>query len=55
MATEVRAGLSPGLYAIFDIIGSDVLRTVSAALDGQGRVLFRGLYEDWGKFGKWKD
>ena len=51
---EVRAALNPGLYAVFDAMGQEVMRTVNAALDVGGRAIFKVVYEDYRRFGRWK-
>ncbi|MCJ1389850.1 hypothetical protein MMC18_002707 [Xylographa bjoerkii] len=53
MQPEVRAALNPGLYAIFDAMGQEVMRTVNAALDVGGRAIFKVVYEDHRRFGRW--
>lgn len=55
LASEVRASLSPGLYAVFDAMGQDVLKTVNAALDTQSRPIFKATYDDYRRFGRWQD
>ncbi|KAF3941193.1 hypothetical protein ABW19_dt0202154 [Dactylella cylindrospora] len=55
LASDVRAALTPGLYAMFDVMQESTLRSLNMSLDNPGRVLFKSLYEDWNKFGKWKD
>ena len=46
--------LNPGLYAIFDAMSQEVMRTVNSALDSSGRAIFKVLYNDYRRFGKWK-
>lgn len=53
MEPEVRAALNPGLYAVFDAMSQDVMRTVNAALDSAGRAIFKVLYDDYRRFGRW--
>ncbi|KAF3902009.1 hypothetical protein AA313_de0202743 [Arthrobotrys entomopaga] len=53
LTSEVRTALIPGLYAMFDVMQESTLRSLNMSLDGPGRVLFKSLYEDWNKFGKW--
>ena len=50
----VRAALDPGLYAVFDAMSKDVMGVVSESLDQQGREVFKSLYQDWVRFGKWQ-
>jgi len=53
MDPEVRRALNPGLYAIFDAMSQDVMRTVNSALDAPGRAIFRIVYDDYRRFGRW--
>ena len=52
---EVRTALMPGLYAVFDVMGMESMRTLNAAVDASGRAIFKGLYDDYRRFGKWKE
>ncbi|MCJ1381820.1 hypothetical protein MMC17_004931 [Xylographa soralifera] len=54
MQPDVRTALNPGLYAIFDAMSQDVMRTVNAAFDVGGRAIFKVVYEDYRRFGRWK-
>ena len=49
-----RDAIMPGMYAVFDAMGQDVLRGLNEGLDGQTRVMFKSAYDDWKRFGKWK-
>lgn len=44
---ELKAALIPGLYAIFDVMSQDVMRSVNAAMDSSCRSIFKGLYGDY--------
>jgi len=55
IAPEFRDALLPGLYAVLDVLSVETLRTLNAAMDAQGRAIFKGLYEDWRRFGRWKE
>ncbi|RVD80674.1 uncharacterized protein DFL_008568 [Arthrobotrys flagrans] len=55
LTSDVRAALTPGLYAMFDVMQESTLRSLNMSLDNPGRVVFKALYEDWNKFGKWVD
>ncbi|KAF3280770.1 hypothetical protein TWF970_002465 [Orbilia oligospora] len=55
LTPDVRAALTPGLYAMFDVMQESTLRSLNMSLDNPGRVVFKALYEDWNKFGKWVD
>ncbi|KAL1836372.1 hypothetical protein VTJ49DRAFT_5236 [Mycothermus thermophilus] len=49
----VREALEPGVYSILDVTSQDMLRVLSDGLDAGGRVIFREMYKDWQRFGKW--
>lgn len=53
MEAEVRAALKPGLYAVFDAMTAETMRTVNAGLDSAGRAIFKMVYDDHRRFGKW--
>ncbi|KAF2137524.1 uncharacterized protein K452DRAFT_361875 [Aplosporella prunicola CBS 121167] len=50
---EVRAALMPALYACADVVGIEALRAMNAGMDASARAIWRGVYSDWKKFGKW--
>ncbi|KAG9242736.1 Urb2/Npa2 family-domain-containing protein [Calycina marina] len=54
MLTAVREQLVPGIYAIFDTTTPELRRAINEGMDGSGRAVFRNLYTDYTKFGKWK-
>ncbi|KAI5298214.1 hypothetical protein KEM55_003664 [Ascosphaera atra] len=49
----VKAALVPGLYAILDVMTREGMRGMNAAMDGSSRAIFRSLYEDYVRFGRW--
>ena len=54
LAPAVRAALNPGLYAIFGAMSVEIQRTANAALDEPGRAIFKAVYDDYMKFGRWE-
>ncbi|KAL4879402.1 Urb2/Npa2 family-domain-containing protein [Aspergillus karnatakaensis] len=50
---EVKAALLPGLYSVLDVMSRDTMRALNAGLDISGRALFKTLYDDYMKFGRW--
>ena len=50
---DVKAALMPGLYAVLDVMGRDVMRGMNAAMDSSQRAIFKGLYDDYLRFGRW--
>ena len=53
LAPEVKAALMPGLYAILDVMSRELMRAMNAAMDSSSRAIFKGLYDDYTRFGKW--
>lgn len=49
----VKAALMPGLYAVLDAMPRDLMRGMNAAMDSSSRAIFKGLYEDYQRFGRW--
>ena len=54
LTPEVRTALNPGLYAVFGVMGQETMRTVNAALDAAARAVWKVLYEDYQRFGRWE-
>jgi hypothetical protein len=52
MEEPVQKALAPGLYALFGILGTYEREMCMGALDGAGRGIFKNLWEEWSKFGK---
>ncbi|EEH36195.2 hypothetical protein PAAG_00518 [Paracoccidioides lutzii Pb01] len=53
LAPEVKAALVPGLYAVLDVMSKETMRGMNAAMDSSSRAVFKGLYDDYVRFGKW--
>lgn len=49
----MRPALNAGLYAAIAVMSSDVMRTMNAAMDSSSRSVFKVLYDDYRRFGKW--
>ena len=52
---EVKDAILPGLYSALNAMSKDTMRALNAALDVSGRDVFKGLYDDYVKFGKWNN
>src|SRR5262245_57012851 len=52
MDEPVRKALSLGLYALFSVLGTFEREMCMAALAGPAREIFKNLWENWNKFGK---
>lgn len=50
---EAKAALMPGLYAALDAMGKEVMRGMNAKMDASQRAIFKSLYEDYTRFGRW--
>jgi nucleolar pre-ribosomal-associated protein 2 len=53
IAPSVKERLMPGMYVVIDSMDREILRAVNAGMDPSSRAIFKGLYEDWTRFGKW--
>ncbi|KAJ6091279.1 hypothetical protein N7467_003248 [Penicillium canescens] len=53
LSPEVKAAIMPGLYSALDVMSRESMRALNAALDVSGRAVFKSLYDDYVKFGKW--
>lgn len=50
----VLEALQTGVYSILDITSQDGLSLMNDAMDPSGRVIFKELYKQYKKFGKWQ-
>ncbi|KLJ07491.1 hypothetical protein EMPG_17007 [Blastomyces silverae] len=53
LAPEMKAALMPGLYSVLDVMSKETMRGMNAAMDSSSRAVFKSLYEDYVRFGKW--
>ena len=51
---EMKAALGPGLHAIFEVMSDEVMRTINEAMDSSSRSIFKALYEEYERVGKWQ-
>ena len=51
--SEVKEKLMPGMYTVLDAMSRDVMRGMNAAMDPSSRAIFKTLYDDWTRYGKW--
>lgn len=49
----VRDRLMPGMYSVMDSMDTKLLRALNAGMDPSSRAIFKHLYDDWTRFGKW--
>ncbi|GBF65942.1 hypothetical protein TMEN_8660 [Trichophyton mentagrophytes] len=50
---EMKAALMPGMYVILDVMSQSTMRAMNAGMDSSGRAVFKTLYDDYIRFGKW--
>ncbi|KAI1457084.1 Urb2/Npa2 family-domain-containing protein [Annulohypoxylon moriforme] len=50
---EVRKALELGVYSILDITPQGCRRVLNESLDANGRAIFRQMFADYKKYGKW--
>ncbi|KAI1772464.1 Urb2/Npa2 family-domain-containing protein [Hypoxylon cercidicola] len=50
---DIRKALEPGIYAALDVTPQGGRRVLNESLDANGRAVFRSLFADYKKFGKW--
>ncbi|EAS30449.3 nucleolar pre-ribosomal-associated protein 2 [Coccidioides immitis RS] len=53
LAPEIKAALMQGFYAVLDVMSKNTMKAMNAAMDSSARAVFKGLYDDYVKFGKW--
>ncbi|KAH6658176.1 Urb2/Npa2 family-domain-containing protein [Truncatella angustata] len=53
VSRDVRKELATGVYSILGITPDSNRRILSEAVDESGRAIFRSLFTEWKKFGKW--
>ena len=51
----MRAALNAGLYAVLAVMSANVMRTMNAAMGSSDRSVFKALYDDYRRFGKWNE
>ena len=54
LESEIKDSLMPGLYVVFSVTNKETLLALSAAMDNSSRSIFKNLYSDYRRFGKWK-
>lgn len=50
---EMKATLMPGMYVILDVMSQSTMRAMNAGMDSSSRAVFKTLYDDYIRFGKW--
>ena len=50
---EIKSVLMPGLYSVLASLSRESMRSLNDDLEVSSRAVFKGLYDDYMKFGKW--
>ncbi|KAI0879655.1 Urb2/Npa2 family-domain-containing protein [Hypoxylon argillaceum] len=50
----MRKALEVGVFSVLDITGEGCRKVLNESLDASGRAVFRALFAEYRKFGKWK-
>ncbi|KAI1479040.1 Urb2/Npa2 family-domain-containing protein [Daldinia eschscholtzii] len=50
---DIRKALEPGVYSVLDITPQGCRRVLNESLDANGRAIFRDMFANYKKFGKW--
>lgn len=53
VSREMRKELATGIYSILSITPENNRRILNEAMDDSGRAIFRSLFTEWKRFGKW--
>ncbi|ETS75517.1 hypothetical protein PFICI_12461 [Pestalotiopsis fici W106-1] len=53
VSRDMRKELTTGIYSILSITPEASRRILSEAMDESGRAIFRTIFTEWKKFGKW--
>ncbi|XXG96525.1 hypothetical protein Hte_002808 [Hypoxylon texense] len=53
VARDVRKALEPGIYSVLDVTPQGCRRVLNESLDANGRAVFKSMFADYKKFGKW--
>ena len=53
ISPPVKDKLMPGMYSVLDSMDRELLRAANAAMDPSSRAIFKGLYDDFTRFGRW--
>lgn len=54
LVAGMRVALDPGLYSVLNVMSPEVMRTMNAGMKEGQRAVWKALYEDWQRFGRWK-
>ena len=53
LTPDMKRALNAGLWAVLEVTSKDGMRTMNAAMDSSSRSVFKALYDDFSRLGKW--
>ncbi|KAK5091942.1 hypothetical protein LTR70_003039 [Exophiala xenobiotica] len=53
ISPEVKEKLLPGLYSVLNATDVEVMRAMNASMEVSQREVWKDLYADWGRYGRW--
>ncbi|KAK2839331.1 hypothetical protein FQN49_006248, partial [Arthroderma sp. PD_2] len=53
VSPKMKAALMPGMYVVLDVMSQSTMRAMNAGMDSSSRAVFKTLYDDYVRFGKW--
>lgn len=54
-AKDIAESLRPGFYSVLDVLGPEGQRFASSLMDPSTRDIFRSIYDDYVKNGRWRE
>ncbi|KAI0526615.1 Urb2/Npa2 family-domain-containing protein [Xylaria bambusicola] len=54
VSRDMRKALEVGIFSVLDITNEGCRKALNESLDASGRAVFRALFAEYRKFGKWK-
>jgi hypothetical protein len=53
LSSASKEKLMPGLYSVLDAMDREVMRGMNGSMDSSGRAIFKSLYDEYQRFGRW--
>ena len=53
IAPQAKEKLMPGMYIVLGSMSRDLMRGMNAAMHPSSKAIFKALYDDWIRYGKW--
>ena len=53
ISPAMKDHIMPGMYRVLDAIDRDLMRAMNAGMDPSTGAIFKNLYDDWTRYGRW--